>query len=134
MSTDEREVTTDLRNKRSVTTTSLITAKSYFGADFKWTPIYGKMAFANQKIIPFDLYFSGGVGITGTSDSQSAPTLHLGTGQIFAINKSMAFRWDFSWNTFSASTKTGPTTSSSVYNNLYLTVGMSFFYPEATYR
>lgn len=143
LSTSEKTITTDLRKDRGVLTESLITVKSYYGVDVKWSPIYGKMAYHNRGITPFDLYFSLGGGFTGTNQGGSEPTLHVGTGQIFALSKSMAVRWDFSWNFFSGDTKvttrsaTGVAstkTESSMYNNLFLTVGMSFFFPEATYR
>lgn len=134
LSTSEKQVTSDLRNKRGVFTQSLVTAESYYGVDFKWTPVYGKMTWNNKTITPFDLYFSLGGGVTGTNQGGSEPTLHVGTGQIFALSKGMAFRWDFSWNFFMAESLVSARRESSLYNNLFLTVGMSWFFPEATYR
>jgi outer membrane beta-barrel protein len=133
-STSERAVTKDLRDLRGVTTTSLITPRNYFGLDFKWTPIYGKMTWFNRRITPFDLYFSVGAGSTTTNQGDSAPTLHLATGQAFALTKGMAFRWDFSWNFFNATSKVSGSSGASIYNNLFIMIGMSFFIPEATYR
>jgi len=127
-----RQVTDDLRNKLGVVTTAFVTPTSYFGLDFKWVPIYGKMSWRNKNIIPFDLYFSLGGGSTTTNQGGSAPTLHLGTGQVFAKTQSMAFRWDFSWNMFNTTSSTGG--GSSLYNNLFLSLGVSFFFPGATYR
>lgn len=132
--TIERQVTTDLREQRGVSAKSFITPENYFGLDFKWTPIYGKMSWINRKITPFDLYFSGGGGMTSTNQGSSVPTIHLGTGQVFALSKSMAFRWDFSWNFFSAKSEVAGTDAESTYNNLMITLGMSFFFPEASYR
>lgn len=134
LTTSERQVTTDLREKRGVTTTSLVTPKSYMGLDFKWSPVYGKMTWLNRKITPFDLYFSLGGGMTGTNQGGSEPTLHLGTGQVFALSQSMAVRWDFTWNVYSAKSNVSGSGGSGNYNNLYITVGASFFFPEATYR
>ncbi len=133
LSTTERSITTDLRQKRGVVTTSLLTPKSYIGADFRWTPVYGKMTWLNAKIVPFDLYFSIGPGLTATNLGTSEPTLHVGTGQIFAHTKGMAFRWDFGWNMF-FSAAGDPSGTRSIYNTLYLSAGVSFFFPEATYR
>ncbi|MNT62394.1 hypothetical protein D3C72_2001130 [compost metagenome] len=96
-----------------------------------WVPIYGKMSLFNENIIPFDLYFAGGYGSTETQLNTSASTLHVATGQIFALSKSIAFRWDFSWNFYNAKTEDNETNS---FNNLFLTVGMSWFFPEAKYR
>jgi outer membrane beta-barrel protein len=134
LSVSERQVTSDLFSKYGVQTTSFITPKSYLGADFRWVPVYGKMTLLNRKITPFDLYFSLGAGMTSTNTGASEPTLHAGAGQVFAISKSMAFRWDFSWNTFAAASAVAGGSERSVYNNLFLTMGMSFFFPEATYR
>jgi outer membrane beta-barrel protein len=134
LSTSEREVTKDLREKRGVRTTSLITPKSYIGLDFKYTPIYGKMTWKNATITPFDLYFSVGAGMTGTNQGGSEPTLHIGTGQIFALSKGMAFRWDFSWNMFTAESSVAATSGRSLYNTLLISTGVSFFFPEAKYR
>ncbi len=129
----EKDATKDLREKREVITSSLVTPKNFIGLDFKWIPIYGKMSYINSRITPFDLYFSGGLGLTGTNLGTSEPTLHLGTGQTFALSKAMAARWDFTWNFFTSNSTAGDG-SKSFFNNLYLTVGMSFFFPEAKYR
>ncbi len=129
--TSERQIKTDLRDINAVATTSLIRAHSYIGLDYKWTPMYGKLTLFNQRLVPFDLYFSFGAGGTGTTTSSAAPTVHLGTGQLFALSKRTAFRWDFSWNFFADKGISGTYQS---FNNLFLSAGVSFFYPEAKYR
>lgn len=131
LATTKRSVTSGLED-RGVFTTSLVTPKNYLGLDFKWSPVYGKMALASGKIVPFDLYLSIGGGLTGTLQSAQEPTLHLGTGEIFARTKNTAYRWDFSWNVFSA--QGSAQTSRGMYNTLFISVGMSFLFPEATYR
>lgn len=118
---------------RGIQTQSFITPKGYYGLDFKWSPIYGKMTWLNKSIVPFDMYFSLGLGSTSTSQAGTDPTLHLGSGQIFAITKSSAFRWDISLNSFYAKSLVQGG-SSTLYNNLLLSLGVSFFFPEATYR
>lgn len=131
--TGERDVTTSLKNS-GVITTNFVSPQNYYGADIRWTPVYGKMSFLNNKITTFDLYFSAGAGITNTNQGGSEPTIHLGTGQVFAITKSAAFRWDFSWNFYNAKSGVAGAQQNSLYNNLFLTLGASFFFPEATYR
>ena len=116
-----------------IQTESFVTPKGYYGLDFKWSPIYGKMTWLNKSIVPFDMYFSLGLGSTSTSQAGTDPTLHLGSGQIFAITKSTAFRWDISLNSFYAKSLVQGG-SSTLYNNLLLSLGVSFFFPEATYR
>lgn len=121
----ERAVTTDLRQKRGIVTSSIVSAKSYYGLDFRWTPLYGKMGFTNKTIIPFDMYFVGGAGLTNTSANTSPMTYHIGAGQLFAISKGMAARWDMGWYIYN---------SNGTYTDMHLTIGASFFFPEAKYR
>jgi outer membrane beta-barrel protein len=134
LNSSERSVTQELHDSRHVQTQSLITPNGYLGLDFKWAPVYGKMTFLNRSITPFDLYFSFGVGETLLNQGGDAPTLHLGTGQIFARTKSSAWRWDFSWNFFVAQSNVSSSSGNSLYNNLFITLGYSYFFPEATYR
>ncbi|MGE5085389.1 MAG: outer membrane beta-barrel domain-containing protein [Bacillota bacterium] len=136
LTTTERDATKELQDIQNVATESLAYPKSYMGVDIMWAPIYGKMTWFNDRIIPFDLYFSGGYGTTNTSSGENAGTIHVATGQIFSLTKSVAFRWDFSWNFFNASFVNSSThvKETNSFNNLFLTVGMSWFFPEATYR
>lgn len=137
-----------------IVTNGLVGTELYYGANIRWTPIYGKFAYFDEKIIPFDHYFAVGVGqtstVTGASSEASlevqnadeeAFTIHLSTGQILALTKWMAFRWDVSWHFYE---NTSPiVTGGSVatqggdkdnYNNIFFSVGLSFFFPEANYR
>jgi outer membrane beta-barrel protein len=134
LSVGEWPVTTDIREQLRVETQNFVTAETYYGVDFKWVPVYGKMTWLNSKITPFDLYLSAGFGLTGTNQQESEVTLHFGSGQTFARTKSMAFRWDFSFHTFTARSKLNPAAGATLYQNLFLTLGVSYFFPEATYR
>ena len=73
-----------------------------------------------------------------TVSVDNAPTVRFGTGQIFAITKWMAFRWDLSWHFFNAkstiTTNTSQSSQEELHNNLFLNLGLSFFFPEAKYR
>lgn len=131
LTTSNRKATDELEEINGVSTENLVYAKSFMGIDLMYVPIYGKMTWFNEKIVPFDLYFSAGYGNTETQAGESAGTLHLAAGQIFSLSKSYAVRWDFSWNFFNAKGIDGSTNS---FNNLFLTVGMSWFFPEASYR
>ncbi len=131
LSTSEKEATKELKAINGVNTVNLVYPKSYVGLDLVYVPVYGKMSYFNRKIVPFDLYISAGYGTTSTQSGESAGTVHLAAGQIFAITKAFAFRWDFSWNLYNARAIDG---SQGSVNNLFLTVGASFFFPEAKYR
>lgn len=138
LTNSEREVAKEIRANNGVQAEKFVNTKSYVGADFMWVPIYGKLTLLNNSIIPFDMYFAAGGGTSSTNSQEgSVPTIHVGTGQIFAITKSLAFRWDYSWTMFSATPVDFTTTSKSSknsYNDLILTAGISFFFPEARYR
>lgn len=127
LSGTERSVTVDLEKKRDVRTKSFINPTSYYGLDVKWTPIYGKMAWLNNSIVPFDMYFVGGGGSLQSNISQSPIAVHVGTGQGFALSKSMAVRWDLSWYFYQVS-------GSGSFSDMHFTTGVSFFFPGAKYR
>lgn len=131
LSTSERDITKELRSIQGIATQSLNYAKSYMGGDLKLVPFYGKMSMLDQKIIPFDLFILLGAGTTVTNTGENAPSFHAGAGQTFALGKSTAFRWDFGGNFYRA---TGFDGKSGNFNNLFLQVGYSWFFPEATYR
>lgn len=133
LSVSDKDVTKNLV-KRNIQTDSLVKPESYTGVIVKWAPIYGKMALIDRKIIPFDIYFAAGLGQTKTQDS-SAITFSGSTGQIFAITKAIAFKWDLTVNIYKPEVKTS--TGEVIEQNqrdLILGLGLSFFFPEATYR
>lgn len=135
LSNSATQVTKDLRDQRNVRTESLTVPKSYYGAAYKWSPIYGKMTLFNRTIVPFDLYFTIGGGMTQTLEDRSEGTVHFGTGQAFALTKSIALRWDLTWNFYEAAAR--DELNRAIVNNnddLFLSVGLSFFIPEAKYR
>jgi outer membrane beta-barrel protein len=139
LTNSQRTTIKDLYEEHGVKTDSIVTAKGYYGASLLWTPIYGKMSLSSRRIVPFDMYFALGGGSTSVDGGTGGGTLHLGTGQVFALSKAMAFRWDFSWNSFKAtpnppSSNLTATPSEQTFNNLLLTFGLSFFFPEAKYR
>lgn len=130
-----QRITKDLESDKQIFTSSFIIPEMFFGADLRWSPIYGKMSFFNSSIVPFDMYFSAGGGITTTNQDTSPMTIHLGTGQIFALSKGVAARWDVSAYMYNSSTSVpedGAQEGSFV--DLYVSLGMSFFFPEASYR
>lgn len=140
LSNSEREVSKEIRETNRLQPEKFVNTKSHYGADLVWAPIYGKVSFINDRIIPFDMYFSAGVGTSNTNSQEgNVTTFHIGTGQIYALSKAMAFRWDYSWNMYKAtpvadsSLGTG-TPESNSYNDLILTAGVSFFFPEVSNR
>lgn len=139
LSNSENQSAKDLRANNNLQPDKFVTTKYNMGLDLIWSPIYGKLTTLDNRIIPFDMYFSFGGGVSNTtSQEKTVPTYHIGTGQIFAISKSMAFRWDYSWNFYQATPVADATgtvaPSKTTYNDLIFTAGISFFFPEASYR
>ena len=130
------KVTEDLKDEAQVNTNSLLLPEMYYGLDVRWSPIYGKMGSFSEGIVPFDMEFSLGGGVMDTNQEESPFAIHVGTGQIFGISKSMAFRWDVSGYFYSSevakASGTGKNTDS--FTDIQLSLGMSFFFPDATYR
>lgn len=134
-STGSRQVTDDLEQKRRITTDNLVATKGFYGLAFKWNPIYGKMTWLNRRIVPFDINFNLGGGMTRTTEDEDEPTIHLGTSQVFALSKGMALRWDITWNMFQATaTNDNGKKETLSQNDLFLGLGVSFYFPEASYR
>ncbi|MBC7370894.1 MAG: outer membrane beta-barrel domain-containing protein [Bdellovibrionaceae bacterium] len=131
LTSSARQATNELHENNGIAADAFVFPQSYLGLDAKYTPFYGKMTWLNKKIVPFEHYFTAGLGNTTVSTGGTGATFHLGTGQNFAISKRFSVNWDFSMMAYSAKSTTGTVQS---FNDLLLTVGMSFFYPEATYR
>lgn len=139
LTNSEREVTKEILEQHRLQAEQFVYTKAYYGLDLIWSPIYGKLSHIDGGIIPFDMYFSFGGGISSTnSQEKDVSTIHIGVGQIFAITKAIAFRWDYSINMFQATPvstgNTGSAPTKGDYNDLVLTAGVSFFFPEAGER
>lgn len=131
MTTSKTQALKELSKENFVQTDNFVYTKSYYNVDVNWTPLYGKMTWFDEKIIYYDIYFSAGYGGTEIQTGDVQSTFHIGVGQIFSISKKTAFRWDLSWNFFEAPQIDA---SQGAYNNVFLSAGFSFFFPEATYR
>lgn len=139
LTSSEKDSAKEIRSNNSLQPERFILTKSNINLDLIWSPIYGKITKLNQEIIPFDMYFSVGGGISNTNSvEKNVPTAHIATGQIFAISKAMAFRWDYSWYMYQATPEPDSLSSSppvkNTYNDLVFTAGISFFFPGAKYR
>ena len=137
LSSSERQVAEEIRANNILQPEQFIYTKGYMGLDLLWTPFYGKMTLLNRKIVPYEMYFTLGGGSSNTnSQEKTAPTFHFGTGQLFTITKSMAFRWDYSLNVFQATplTTNAAIAEKGTYNDLIFSAGVSFFFPEARNR
>lgn len=110
--------------------------KQYIGAYFHWSPIYGKFALLNRKLIPFDLYFSLGLGqfdaeyrdkkLDNSEDISpfKSTAISIQMGQQFAWSSTMAVHWKILWNIFPLPEDAVVTGYS---NNILFGLGFSWF-------
>lgn len=129
----EKSITEKLSNGAAIDTKAIVTPKTYYGAHLRWSPIYGKISLREKTINPFEVYFTLGLGLTNTDDSQSAFTLHAGVGQVYPISKNTTFRWGLGFNNFTSNAKenlNGANRGKEVNTSLfYLNAGFSIFFP-----
>ena len=150
-----RKVTNDLR-RIGIQVSSVVSPKWTTGVGIKWSPLYGKFGGIGGSILPFDMYFSLGGGIsqleTTVRQNQNmesfrtceakAITVNLETGQLIPVSKSMALRWSvgwflhpkaFEWGCNDGSTL-GSNESPGFVQDIYFSLGLSLFFPGAKYR
>ncbi len=134
----EKSITEGLRIDQAISTQNIITPKSHYGLNLRWSPIYGKMSLREKTINPFEVYFTLGLGVTNTDDTQSVLTIHGGLGQVYPLSKDTTFRWGLGLNNFFANAKSdlkGSIQGQKVNANLfYLSAGMSVYFPFSRER
>ena len=145
-------VTTDLIRSQNILPYNLITSKNYYGAFYKWSPVFGKFAVADRKIAYFDTYFTFGGGVTQvgegveqgirdlvandielpTPSQQSFPTGSIGVGQVFALSKNFAINWGIKWNFFFY--QLNEDSNRFFQDDFIMSLGFNYYFPGATYR
>ena len=120
----------DLESKQGVTANNLATLNNYFGANLYFSNIYGKYAFADRKIFPFEIYQTLGVGQIATNKS-SSPALSLGFGQLLSLSRNQALRVDLSLLLYQTETIASAKQSAS---SVLVTVSYDSFFPSVGKR
>ena len=142
---------------------SSILPQFYGGIYYKWSPIFGKFALLDKKIIYFDAYITigGGIhkvlngvetikeqikkkGLTPKKNKphsklvgQAFPAFTLGVGQLFALSQSLAVNWELKWfYTYSKYEKRLEDKEERIYipTDLNFSLGLNYYFPEAGYR
>ena len=115
--------------------------QSFVGLAYKWMPVYGKMAFFNERILAFDTFFNigGGMGAVANKSKRRAqmiwePTFTAGIGQVFAITRNLGMRWDLRWYMTFQTQRARNTFTPFTLSNFILSVGLSYYYPSAGSR
>ena len=136
---------------------SVVLPHLYGGVYYKWSPVFGKFALLDRKILYFDSYFTVGAGMNKVLNGiatikeqikkrglkienerphselagQAFPALTVGLGQLFAINQKLAINWELKWFYTFIKYEQG---------NLYtptdinFSLGLNYYFPDAGYR
>lgn len=155
-----RKVTNDLKNNRDINVTNVVFPRLLYGLGLKWSPLYGKFGGIGGSILPFDMYFSVGGGMSRLNTTIKRPestagdpiyscdanaiTLKLETGQLIPFSKGGALRWSIGWllhpKMFDWTCEDQPIANLGVegpsgFNmDIYFSIGWSLFFPGAKYR
>lgn len=130
-SSQEREEVRKLESEQRLSIKSLVSISNFYGLNLYFNSIYGKTALLNDKIIPFELYQTIGVGKVTTKESKEATSIQVGIGDIFSISRSSAIRVDLTWAFYNTANYLGQEQAS---NSLFLTLSYGHFFPEPAYR
>lgn len=130
-SSQAREEISKLESEQKLAVKSLISVKSFYGLNLYFNSIYGKTALLNDRIIPFELYQTIGVGKVLTKDGEEAMSVQVGVGDIFSVSRSSAVRVDLTWAFYNARNYLGDQQAA---NSLFLTLSYGHFFPEPSYR
>ena len=101
----------ELQGNEQVAVQNLVSLQYFYGAELLWVPLYGKAAFFNRKIYPFEIYGSLGVDSVTTSGSAGNSGIKVGFGEIFSIDKKNSIRLDLSYLYYNSINALGQQTS-----------------------
>ncbi len=121
----------DLGDVQTLAVQNLITPSSFLGLNAYFSSIYGKMAFEDRKIIPFEVYQTLGAGQLTTNPNSNTTAFFLGVGNLFSISQDSGLRADLSWFFYNGKTSTGATISA---NTIFVTFGYGRMLPDAGTR
>lgn len=121
----------NIESKQGVTVKNVSSMRSMLSGHVYFSPIYGKTAWLDDKIIPYEVFASVGFGRLVDQNHRPADALILSIGELFSTTRSDAFRVDLSFAVYQATTVSGQKQSQ---NSIFLNLGWSHFFPEPSYR
>lgn len=96
-----------------------------------YSPIYGKWSFADDKIVQFEIYFSGGAAeITDQFDKKYSAS-RASFGQLISLTESSSLDINFEWLFYNSKNINDQEKSN---QSMLLSVGYGFLWPEAGNR
>jgi len=99
--------------------------KWYAGGEVNYTPIYGKMVVSGLTTVHWNVYLSGGAGVTKTGAKDPLITGMIGLGSRFFVTSWLAINIDARDYIYSEPFKAG----TEIINNLAIHAGISLFVP-----
>lgn len=124
LTSSKARVTKDMQSKQGINVKNQVTAKNFIGANIYYNSIYGKTALWDRKIIPFEIYFTGGLGMVDTTTTKGSMGIKAGIGELFTIDKNRAARLELSMIFYSAKDLAGNTQN---VNSMFLTFSFEQF-------
>lgn len=121
----------NIRDVQSVNIENLVTLKNSYGASVYFSPFYGKWSLLNKRILPFELYFTGGLAQITNQDGAVSSAVSGGLGQLVSLSRSSAFDVNIQWLFYSTKNINNQDQNN---NSMLLTVGYSVFWPKPDYR
>lgn len=120
---------------------SVLIPKIFYGAYFKWSFLYGKMSYFKKDILYFDMPLKFGFGLTNAAeealdtslnsirqtDINGINTFSFGVSPTWALNKNFSVRVEALANYYKDIGFRGP-------ESLLISAGLSWFFPEVSYR
>lgn len=116
-----------LEDTQKIRIENMSSLKNYLGVNMVFTPFYGKTAMFNNKIIPFEIYQTIGIGKVAAGNSSEATAIKLGIGELFSWDKQRAFRLELSFLFYKSKTILNTEQNSNI---LLLTLGFENFFTK----
>ncbi len=121
----------NIKDVQKVNIENLVTVKNTYGVSLFYTPIYGKWALLNKRVIQFELYFSGGLAQITNQSNLASTAFTLGAGQLISLGRSSALDLNLNLSLYRTKNINGFDQSN---NSLLVTVSYCVFWPQPDYR
>ena len=133
--------------------------EGFFGLVYKWFPLYGKMAWWNRRIIPFETFLILGGGVSSVLCSSASeqiqtdsffgncmalssnlsqkwePTGIFGIGQSYSLSRNTAIRMDFTYQLYPFRIAEGGISRiDGINSDIVISFAFSMFFPERGLR
>ncbi|MEZ4272647.1 MAG: outer membrane beta-barrel domain-containing protein [Myxococcota bacterium] len=95
----------------------------------RWSPLYGKLSVLAEKVLHFDVYLSGGVGVIGPDQGSTAIAGTVALGQHFFVNSWMGVMLELRDQIFDLNRNPAIDRGRDIQHLLTFTAGLSFYLP-----